>query len=465
MPPAPSPELSHDPEGDASRKLAVLHAVLKGHLSVDEACRHYAIDPATYHDWADRYWQDGKSALIGDDDAIDFILQLGMAVHSYGATAHRLEDALTLVARRFGLEGRFFSTPTAIMAGFGPISAERTSLVRVVPGEIDLEKLSELNDVTWSVANGTLKLTEARAQLKRIVGRKPRYSITLVSLAYGLASMSTAVIFGGGVPEIVVAGGIGLVVGLLVQMGQRRIETARLMEPSAAAVAALISAWAAQAIGPVSVYVTTFAGIIALLPGLTLTRAMIELATQNLASGSARFAGAFVQLTGLGFGVALGTVLGFRLWPDPAPIPLPEAWPTTILTAAVLAAGLGFTVLFQVRPREAGWVIASGALAFAGARLGASWLGPEIGALVGAFVLTMASNAYASWLHRSATVISVPGIILLVPGSVGIQGFVSLLEHDAMSGVAAAFRMILIAMSLVAGILLANVALPTRRPL
>ena len=57
---------------------------------------------------------------------------------------------------------------------------------------------------------------------------------------------------------------------------------------------------------------------------------------------------------------------------------------------------------------------------------------------------------------------SLPGILLLVPGSIGFWSLAALLESDVVSGVETAFRMVLVAVSLVAGLLLADAIVPPR---
>jgi uncharacterized membrane protein YjjB (DUF3815 family) len=57
----------------------------------------------------------------------------------------------------------------------------------------------------------------------------------------------------------------------------------------------------------------------------------------------------------------------------------------------------------------------------------------------------------------------VPGIILLVPGSVGFRSFAMLLRHDVVSGIEAAFAMVLTATALSTGLLLANLVMPSER--
>jgi uncharacterized membrane protein YjjB (DUF3815 family) len=49
---------------------------------------------------------------------------------------------------------------------------------------------------------------------------------------------------------------------------------------------------------------------------------------------------------------------------------------------------------------------------------------------------------------------------LLVPGSLGFQSLASLMGHDTLRGIEAAFRMSLVAAALATGLLFANVLLP-----
>jgi uncharacterized membrane protein YjjB (DUF3815 family) len=56
-------------------------------------------------------------------------------------------------------------------------------------------------------------------------------------------------------------------------------------------------------------------------------------------------------------------------------------------------------------------------------------------------------------------------MLMLVPGSVGFLSVSSMLEADVVAALETAFRMILIATALAAGVLVASVAIPPRRPL
>jgi uncharacterized membrane protein YjjB (DUF3815 family) len=110
-------------------------------------------------------------------------------------------------------------------------------------------------------------------------------------------------------------------------------------------------------------------------------------------------------------------------------------------------------------------VALSGVVAFYGARFGSTLLGPELGVSIGALIVGVCANGYARLMKRPSAVVTLPGIMLLVPGGIGSRSVLSFLEQDAVTGVQTAFVVALIAVSLVAGLLIANVLVRPRRAL
>lgn len=400
----------------------------------------------------------------GEQDAIGFVLRLGRALHTYGYAAHRLEQVLDQAAHRLGLTGQFFSTPTSIFASFGPQDNQRTFLIRVEPGDVDLGRLAMLDEVTIKVLHGGVSPATGSQEIEAILAAPALYSRLVTTLAFGLASAAASRFLGGGLKEVEVSSVLGLVIGLLALAAARRHSVGRVFEPVAAFAASLLAASAGHWIGPYSVYNATLAGLIVLVPGFTLTVAMTELSTRHLVSGTARITGAFVLFLTIAFGVALGSRISTELFGAPAiaeAVQLP-GWTEIV---ALIMAPLAFTVLLRAQPRDAIWIILTGILGVIGGRVGAHALGNELGVFVGALVVGSASNLYGRLLDRPATVTLVPGILLLVPGSIGFRSLASLLDREVVLGVETAFKMILIAVALVAGMLVSNIVTPPRRTL
>lgn len=398
----------------------------------------------------------------GPDDRVSFVLRLGRSLHTSGYAANRLEEALELTCDRLGLQAQIFSMPTSIMVSFGPQDDQRTFLIRVEPGESNLGKLAQTDEVTREVLSGQLTPLEGSRRLEAIELAPPRYPVWLTTAAFAIASGSSARFLGGGWHEMAAGLGIGLAIGLLSLVTSRIAGLNRVFEPVAALTASLLAAGLAWAGFPISVFIATLAGVIVLIPGLMLTTAMTEISTRHLASGTARLMGAIVLLLGITFGIALGSKLGVLVLGKIVStriVPLPE-W---TLFVAVFVSALAFIVLLKAEGRDAPWIIPAGALAIIGSRFGGDTLGPELGAFVGALAVGIGANWYARLTNRSSQIVLVPGLLMLVPGSIGLRSLTSLLDKDVIVGVEGAFRMVLIAVSLVAGILIAQIVSPKRK--
>ncbi len=408
-------------------------------------------------------WDSAGSAEGGERQGASFLLALGRALQRSGAPAYRLERVLELLAERLGLEGTFFVTPTALYSSFGSGLDQRTHLQRADVGEPDLHRLCALDEVAAEVADGELGAEEGLLRVQAVDAAPPRWGAAWTTPAFALASFAVARLFGGDLAEMLVAGLGGLLVGLLVLGASRLERLRRLLMPLSAAGVALLAATAPAFLGPVSGFVITAAGLIILLPGLSLTVAMAELASGHLVSGTARLAGVLVVLVQLGVGVALGLKAGATLVPPLAgELGVPAAW--TAWPALVLAVA-ALVPLMQVRLRDAGWIGLACALSYLGARGGSLLLGPELGAFAGSLLLGLGGNTFARLAHRPASLVLTPGILLLVPGSVGFRSLHALLEQDVVGGLETAFQMALIAGLLVTGQLVANLVIQPRKAL
>jgi len=65
-------------------------------------------------------------------------------------------------------------------------------------------------------------------------------------------------------------------------------------------------------------------------------------------------------------------------------------------------------------------------------------------------------------MNRPAALVEVPGIMVLVPGSVGLRSLTALLSRDVVTGIEVGVSMMMTAAALVVGVLLANVLVPPR---
>ncbi len=393
-------------------------------------------------------------------DAVELVVAFARALHRAGTPSSELERGIGRLAASLGVQAQLFATPTAIFASFGAPGRQRTALLRVEPGDVDLERLERVWALVDQLRAGDIRPIEAHRALDQLESRVSPYPARLTILAFGAVSASAAVFVGGGALDVLVAGLVGLVIGALPHVLSLGTELRLLFEPAASFLAAFLAGAVARHL-PVSSDAVMIASVIVIVPGLSLTQAIAELARRDLASGAVRLAGAGTIFLTMGFGVALGRTLALRLPGDELP-PVQNLPPAISTWVALAVAAVSFTVLFRAAPSKLPWIALGAAVAFWSARLGARAMGPEVGAFVGALTIGAVSNALARRRGHPPALTLLPGLILLVPGSVGLRSLTMFMDGALLPGIDAAFDMMLLAVALVAGLLTANVIVDPR---
>ncbi len=400
---------------------------------------------------------------------IRFVNTLARRLHEYGTSAPRLETAIDAVAARLGLHCHSLSTPTSIILSYtdrehDDTLSEHTQVLRLAPGELDLKRLSQVDAIAEQVSAGTLGIVEGYRALRELEGKPRPLLLRVTPLAYGLSSASVAALFKGAWLDVVTAGAVGGLIGLMaIAKGSRpRLDAG--FEAVAALVAGLLVVALHQAFPSLSLNPVLISSLIVLLPGLMLTTSVNELATNHLVSGVARFAQASTVLLKLGFGtlvaMQVGRALGFDYTQAPS-LPVPQ-WAEWL---ALLTGSFAFAILFRAARSDYLLVMASAWLGFTATRLGGTLAGAEFGVFFAGFVVSATANAFGRIRNRPGALVRVPGIILLVPGSVGFRSVFSAFERDIYSGLETAITMVVLLVSLVAGLLFGNLIVPPRRTL
>ncbi|MEE4245321.1 MAG: threonine/serine exporter family protein [Kangiellaceae bacterium] len=401
------------------------------------------------------------------DEPIGFILRLAKALHTYGVPAYELETILTACAAKLGFGVQCLSLPTSITLTLMKDDDDvKTYVIRVAPGEVHLEKLRQVSEIAHGVMDGTISSAAGAKALAAVRKAKPSYPEWLVVIAFMLVSTCVCRLFGGGLHELVGASAAGLALGLLTVISMRFTLLGHVLPATAALVSTLVAYFVAQFYPTTEVYISTVSGLIVLLPGLTLTIAMAELATQNLMSGTARLFGAGTVFILMAFGTVIGRHLAsIGHWPDNLQaaeiIPLAPwtEWLSVVLASAALV------ILFQARLRDGHWVIIGGVIAFAAAKYASIHFNSAMTAFLGAIAVGTSANIVSRLTNIPGAMMVMPGFIILVPGAVGFKSLTALLEHDVVRGLDAAFDASLVGISLVAGLLISSlVTLPKASP-
>jgi uncharacterized membrane protein YjjP (DUF1212 family) len=397
-----------------------------------------------------------------------FILKLGKMLHKYGSPSFRLEAYLTEVATHFGLHASFNSTPTylTIVLWSDHHEDEYNHSARMQPGDLDLNSLSLTDELASDVLSGAISLADADKRLDEIDAMPSPYGKSLTGVAFAMSTSAFAMLMGAGWSEILYSGLLGLTVYLWTMWAQRSKRVNLMLEPvasfSVGFVACAINHYSSSGF---NIWLIILSSLIILVPGLSLTMGLAELSSRNMLSGTARVMDATMQLFKLYFGAFLGVSLGYQLFGQQE-LELAVTLPFWVNWLGVLIFSMGLVAIFRTRLKHVPWAIASAFIAYAASTWSSAFLENGLGAFVGAFALGVFANIFSRIANAPSTIVAMHGLIVLVPGSktyIGLNSFIS--GQDIIKTEHIGQETFMILMSLVAGLIFANVVMPTRKAL
>ena len=186
---------------------------------------------------------------------------------------------------------------------------------------------------------------------------------------------------------------------------------------------------------------------------------------RELTSGTARVMDALMLMFKLYFGAVLGMALGYVCWGEiqyqpTDPLPSWTSWTAVLLLSASLV------IMFKARLRDGVWGILSGVIAYGVSVMAAEVFGLALGTFFGALAVGVYANIYARWFKSPAIVVTLQGMVILVPGSkiyIGINTAISGQQIVPVDQIGS--QAFLILMSLVAGFIFSNLLVNPKRSL
>lgn len=402
------------------------------------------------------------------DIRLRFLSEVARRLHQYGTTTTRIEASVELLSQKLGLETQIWSSPTGILLSFRdahhPESSEQrvSEVLRLSPGDTNLQRLVDTDEVVSKVFHGRMSVSDGYLRLRGIEPDRPKFQTTITGFAFAAASV--AALLKSRPTDIVAAAIVGALTGLLVVISQRFVELRPGLEALAAFLSTLLATLASAYVLPLSLPSVTLAAIVVFLPGLTLTTAVSELSSQHLVSGVARLAGALTVLLKLTFGAVAGSAVAGALH-VPQKLAPPTAGPVWVEGLALLCGALSYTLLLRPHKRHRWLVMGAAVLGYAAARIGSASFGPQFGVFLAGLVVGAVSNAFARLKHRPSALVRIPGILLLVPGSVGFRSLFFVFDGHVMEGINTASSLVVLLTTLVAGLLFGDLLVPPRRGL
>jgi uncharacterized membrane protein YjjP (DUF1212 family) len=339
----------------------------------------------------------------------------------------------------------------------------RTQVVEVPARGVNADRIAELERISRSLPDGS-SAAELDALLDEVEHRAALYGTWRLVLAAAVACMAFALLNNGGWAECVVVF-IAVACGRFAQLALARRKINQL---ACVLVAAAIGC---------AVYVTVTTGlrhldpgagglhasaftssVLFLVPGFPLMTAALDLARSDLAAGIQRLTYACLIIFSAGLGAWMVVAVS-RVSPATAPVPaIGLAALDALRLVASFAGVFGFAVGFNTPWRFAvaaaciGSVTNTARLTVIGLHL------PEQFAAAGAtFVVGVAASFVSRYLRSPRIVLSVPAVLVMIPGAAAFRALVFLNDGQITLALANGVQAGLIVASLAVGLAIARV--------
>jgi uncharacterized membrane protein YjjP (DUF1212 family) len=378
-------------------------------------------------------------------DALDVLLRYGGLMLRAGDASFRVHDAVERLARPLGIDDLNLLVTVTGMAATARRNGEQVTLVKHVgPLGINAWRLGSLERLADDSPTG-LTPAALTATLDAIEAAPPRHPVAVVAVAVGLASGAFAFLNGGNPAAVLatfVAGGIGqLLRSLLLGRHFNQYAVTALCAMAAAGVYCVVAALLARAGLDVGHGIGVVAAVLFLIPGFPLVAALLDLLQHQTAAGVVRLAYGMTLLLAAAFGLAMVVLVASIALPVPQPRPTDLALTLVLRGVASFAGGCGFAVLYNSSTRT---VLAVGVLALLGNELRLGLQDAATTQAVATFVGALVVGLFASLVHgrlrEPRIALTVPGIIIMVPGSYAFQSVMLFSQGDAQGGLQAAVQ-------------------------
>ncbi|KRG66271.1 membrane protein [Stenotrophomonas humi] len=401
---------------------------------------------------------------------VAFVSEMAGRLHRYGTTAQRLEAAVVALAQQLDLDCEPWSNPTGLILSFSDPtqaigSSDITRVIRLGPGDTDLHKLAMADEIADAVSTARMSIAQGHTALRQLDKDPGMRGKVQMLLSFTLGSAGVAGLWRLPWLDIATAGVTGLLIGLLLFYTDRRVATREASDALAALLAGFVAVLVASFIGPLNLNSTIIASLVILLPGMSLTNAVNELASQHWVSGTARFAGALTTIMKLTVGAMIAVTIANFIGLEPV-VKASRPQSDWVEWGSVLVASFAFAMLFRASRRDYPWVMAASLAGYAISRYGGQLWGGPAGIFLAAMMLTAAGNLFGRLVQRPGAIIRLPGIIMLVPGSISLRGVLNLAQQQNVNaGESALLTVLNVVMALVAGLLFGNLLVPARKNL
>ncbi|WP_018924742.1 threonine/serine exporter family protein [Salsuginibacillus kocurii] len=245
------------------------------------------------------------------EKAIEVCLFAGKLMIKYGAETYRVEDTMQRMGEAAGMKNvHTFVTTTGIFFSCQTEQEEDLmQMIRVDQRFQDLNKVTEVNQVSREFVWGDVSLVDAKKRLIEISEAPMNYPIWFIYLASGVAGAAFSYLMGGSVVDMGPAFIGGLITILSLVFLQRYIQGKFFSEFLAAFLGGVTALLLVHIGIGTNIDQVIIGSMIPLVPGIPITNSVRDLMSGDLVAGVSRGAEAAITSLSIAAGVALALSL------------------------------------------------------------------------------------------------------------------------------------------------------------
>jgi len=378
-----------------------------------------------------------------------------------GGPTSRLEDKLSDAGTAYGFKTEVFATPTGVFVS--SISADgkqiTTLLDRIKESSINLSQLARMEQMLQSLSIGELSLEKTLQELEEPQNAQEYPQWFALMASFGIGTFASFMRYGDLLAGLT-SGLITVMVYILTGPMVAKLKMSGIFSDFFSCFLAFVFAGIFSQYLNIPPEAIAVGAVALLVPGLTITTAISELADHNFASGTIKLMKGALTL------FAMATA--YWLVRDISTIyfEFGDVWFGKIYTRiqapamAVILSNMGlilsFAIIFQVPVKALPLATISGMI---GWFVFHHFQKPElllITSFLASFSVGLSSFILSRFAKLPSQIYSVPGILSLLPGMLAMSGFSSFDQVNPRPGSEVVFNVVLVACSIVFGLLAAR---------
>jgi uncharacterized membrane protein YjjP (DUF1212 family) len=392
--------------------------------------------------------------LVTDAELLECLRKVGKGLLASGTSVGVVENTLTRIARVYGVECEIVALPSILMIKLGQSAQGQVDFTVQRLTTLPLDQISELVELIDRLQRRHVLPGEAAREVDRILAKPARFNSAVVIFGFFLSSIGLTMLFRPEATALLVTGAMGILVGAII-LWFRAWPRFSLLLPVIAATIVSALIFSLNRIG--FIYGTenlVIPPLVTFLPGAALTTGMIELASMQVISGSARLIYGATSLLLLFVGIAAGLFFaGLARSLVYTSEPFAFAWWAPLL--GTLLFGLGTFIRVSGANRDLPWILLVLYIAMLGQTVGERFFTPYFGAFLGATLMALSSELIARSPRRTPALVSQTlAFWFLVPGARGLLSVTSILSQDMQGAVVGLAEMIGLIIAIAVGVLL-----------